>query len=509
MAIEIWLAKKIIYLLTLLFVIGIDSTLAQENYEKPNIILILADDLGYGDIASYDPDYAQISTPNADRLVEQGMYFTDAHTPSAVCTPTRYGLLTGRYAWRTRLQKHVLRPFDPPLISAERLTVGDLLKNQGYKTALIGKWHLGMKWPMRNNRIIFDEPIAEGPTTRGFDYYFGNDVPNYPPYTFIENDQILAPPTEYFLGNKEMVLNYEGPIAPGWQFDQIMPTLVNKGETFVRNHAKAKKPFFLCMSLTIPHEPIAPSESFQGRSGIAPEADLIMEVDWALGQVMKALDKHGLTNNTLLIFTSDNGHSSYTGGLEALQQAGHRVSGPFRGVKSNIWEGGHRVPFIVRWPGIVDPGSHSDQMIVLTDMLATVADIVNINLPDNAGEDSKSILPLLEGNPERPVRDSAIFHSADGRFAIREGQWKLILGPGSGGYGTEPSDETAIKQGLPSVQLYNLKEDPGETTNLQADHPAIVERLKNFLEQYVLEGRTTQGTPQENDVKVISNITPD
>lgn len=457
--------------------------------DKPNIVVVLADDFGFGDAACYDPQFSKIPTPNIDRLFHEGMHFTDAHSSSSVCTPSRYSLLTGRYNWRTRLQGAVLPPYAAPLIAADRLTVAGLLKQQGYTTACIGKWHLGWDWPKAGGKEVFDRPIAGGPTTRGFDSYFGTDVPNYPPYAFIKNDHLTAQPTEQFSGSKEMYIRRSGPMAPGWKFDRILPTIAEKAVSFIGERAKSGQPFFLYLALTTPHEPISPSEQFKGKSGISPVGDLIMETDWALGQVMEALAKQGLTGDTLLLFTCDNGHCPYTG-LEPFEKAGHRVSGPLRGHKFDPWEGGHRLPFIVRWPGVVRPDSQCSQPVSLTDFMATCAAITGAQLPPNAAEDSFSILPLLKGD-DHPVRETVVSHSSKGIFSIQRGGWKLIVGQDS----AHPGDTAP-------GQLYNLSNDIGETKNLYTQNPEIVGELTALLKHCVENGRSTPGPSQKNDVPV-------
>ncbi|MEI8079341.1 MAG: arylsulfatase [bacterium] len=465
---------------------------------KPNIVIVLADDFGFGDAACYDPQHSKIPTPNIDRLAREGMRFTEAHSPSAVCTPTRYGLLTGRYNWRSTLQAGVLRPFDPPLIAPSRLTLASLLKQQGYQTACIGKWHLGWNWPRRNKEVAFDQPIAGGPTTRGFDTYFGTDVPNYPPFAFIENDRLTAQPTAQFEGSKEMYVRWGGAMVPGWQFEQILPTLAEKAVDYIGQRAKTKQPFFLYFPLTTPHEPLAPSAQFKGKSGISAVGDLIMESDWALGQVLDALATNGLADNTLIIFTADNGHCGYTG-VKPFIKAGHRVSGPFRGYKFDAWDGGHHEPFVARWPGVVKPGSQCAQVACLTDIMATCAEITGAQLPPNAAEDSFSLLPLLKGS-ERPVREAVVSHSGAGIFAIRRGDWKLILGQGRGTAAQKnPKEE--------SGQLYNMAADIGETANLYAQQPEIVAELTALLKKCVDDGRSTPGPKQKNDVNVDWNKT--
>ena len=454
----------------------------------PNIVVILADDMGVGDIQALWPD-GKIPTPYLDRLVGEGISFTDAHSASAVCTPTRYGLLTGRYSWRTRLQEWVIDAYEAPLIAAGRLTLPGFLKRHGYATACIGKWHLGWEWKGegegRAMKADFAAPIEGGPTTRGFDYYFGTHVPNFPPFTFIENDRIVTQPTAKNKADRDIVVGFDGaPMAPGWQFDRILPTITKRAVDYVHERAKTDYPFFLFFSMTSPHEPISPSDGFKGKSGIAPIADFIMETDWSAGQVIEALEKAGVADNTLVIFTADNGHSHYTG-WDALVACGHQPSGPYRGRKGQIWEGGHRVPFVVRWPGKVEPGSRSGELICLNDVMATCAAIVGERLPDCAAEDSVSLLPAFDGSPPEPLREALVSHDVEGQFAIRQGPWKVVI--------------LAQKEGEPSYELYNLERDRAETRDVSADNPEIVERLLKLLDRYVELGRSTPGAPQPND----------
>jgi len=448
---------------------------------NPNIVIVLADDFGFGDAACFDPQFSKIPTPNIDRLAAEGMRFTAAHSSSAVCTPTRYGLLTGRYNWRSTLQAGVIKPFDEPLIASNRLTVAGMLKQQGYHTACIGKWHLGWSWPRNGEEVVFDQPIAAGPVTRGFDYYFGTDVPNYPPYTFIENDRVTVLPTEIIPRAVAVAsgVNVNGAMAPGWKFENILPTLAGKAVEYIDQRAKTKQPFFLYFPLTTPHQPFTPSARFKGKSGISAVGDLVMETDWALGEVMTALERNGLAGNTLVIFCADNGHNGST--AAPFQKAGHRVSGPFRGYKAGILEGGHRGPFAARWPGIVKPGSQCGQLISLVDVMATCAEITGAKIPDNVAEDSFSFLPLLQGE-NQPIREAVITHSSAGVFAIQRGDWKFIAGPAGG--------------------LYNMDTDIGETKNLAAQHPELVTELTALLKKQIDAGRSTPGPKQTNDVPV-------
>lgn len=471
------------------------SAVGQETNRRPNIVYILADDLGYGDVHCLNPERGKIPTPNLDRLAGQGMVFTDAHSSSAVCTPSRYSILTGRYNWRSRLQQGVLAAYGAPLIAQDRLTVPALLKRQGYTTACIGKWHLGWQWPRQGKELDFTRPIADGPTTRGFDYYFGTDVPNYPPYCFIENDRTVGLPSvplpKELLGNN--MASVAGPALPGWKLDAILPTITDKACEFVRTRAQAGTPFFLYLPLTSPHTPLAVTEAWQGKSGLGKYADYVMETDAMIGRVLEALEQSGATTNTIIIATSDNGCAPYIG-VAQLEGKGHFPSAQFRGYKSDLWDGGHRIPFIVRWPGVVKPGSSCNQTVCEMDLMATCADLLGVKLPDNAGEDSVSFLPLLKGSRHR-VRNALVHHSIKGNFAIRQGQWKLELCPGSGGWS---KGRVADAPG----QLYDLTQDVGERTNQYVQHPELVKRLIEELQKTVADGRSTPGQRQTNDVPV-------
>lgn len=489
---------------------------------KPNIVFILCDDLGYGDVKCNNPA-GKIATPRIDKLAASGIRFTDAHSTSSVCTPTRYGVLTGRYNWRSRLQSGVLGGLSPRLIEPGRLTVAALLQQNGYHTAAVGKWHLGMDWvkrtgqptPERNDietsnqvwSVDFTEPIAGGPTSVGFDYFFGIAASlDMVPYTFIENDHVTVVPTV----NRSFPMTIgkpgqtrRGPATPEFTAEQVLPMLARKATDYIVQHApkaKAGQPFFLYLPFNSPHTPIAPTPEWRGKSGISPYADFVMETDWAVGEVLDALDRNGVADNTLVIFASDNGCSP-AANIPELQAAGHEPNGPWRGHKADIWDGGHRVPFIVRWPGRVRPGTTSDQLITLMDFMATCADLVGVKLPDNAGEDSVSFLPGLLGKADKPLREALVHHSIQGKFSIRQGRWKLELCPGSGGW-SSPKDPEALKQGLPSIQLYDMASDLAERKNLQTEQPEVVARLTKLLEKYVADGRSTPGQPQPNDGKI-------
>jgi len=498
------------YCLALLFCAALSLTTAAA--ERPNIVYILCDDLGYGDVKALNPQ-GKIATPNMDRLAAAGMAFTDCHSSSAVCSPTRYGVLTGRYNWRSRLKKGVLGGYSPRLIEDGRLTVASFLKQRGYATAAIGKWHLGMDFPLKGGGIArdyadeanvdFGKPIANGPTAVGFDYYFGISASlDMPPYTFIENDRVIANPT----GHQEKWGNVRaGAKAPDFVFDRVLPTVTAKAIEWIDHHAadarSGKQPLFLYLPLNAPHTPIVPTQDWQGKSGLNAYGDYVMETDWAVGQVLQAIDKAGLTDSTLLVMTSDNGCSPQANFPELLAK-GHNPSYVSRGYKADIYDGGHHIPFFVRWPGHIKPGSTTGQIACLTDFFATVAEVIGEKLPDAAAEDSVSLLPVLT-NPalDKPLREAIVHHSIDGCFAIRQGNWKLELCPGSGGW-SAPRDPAAFREGLPAIQLYDMGADVAEKNNVQSANPAIVERLTKLLEKYVSEGRSTAGAPQENTTPV-------
>jgi arylsulfatase A-like enzyme len=452
----------------------------------------MADDMGYGDLCCYNRD-SKIPTPNMDRLAEEGIRFTDAHSPSAVCTPTRYGVLTGRYCWRTRLKRGVLNGYSPCLIDVKRTTVASLLKRYGYATACIGKWHLGLG---SDRRTDFSKPLAPGPNALGFDYFYGISASlDMPPYCYIENDRVVKEPTLMVEAGEASKDGWwrKGPIAPGFKHVGVMPTITEKAVAYIDKHAKSSRtsPFFMYFALPAPHCPIAPADFVKGRSQAGGYGDYVVEVDWSVGEIMKALERNGLTENTLIMVTSDNGSPGRTKIKRApysiIEVYGHYPSGNLRGIKADIWDGGHREPFVARWPARIRAGSTSDELICLTDLLATCAAIVGAKLPNNVGEDSYNILPvLLSRKVHKPIRKAVVHHSGSGIFAIRQGKWKLILGRGSGGF-TKPS-RVKPKPGEPQGQLYDLHKDPAETNNLWAEHLGIVQRLTDLLEKYRKQG---------------------
>jgi arylsulfatase A len=444
--------------------------------ETPNIVVILADDLGYGDVQCLNPARGKIKTPNFDRLAKEGMTFTDMHSGSSVCSPTRYGLLTGRYAWRTRLQKSVLDNYVQPLIAADRLTLPAMLKPHGYHSTCIGKWHLG--FTIEGVKVEAGKPpdlakgamTKDGPITRGFDEFFGFHHSRTMRSVF-ENDRVtqIVEPVDF------------------------LPFSVKHAGNYIADRAKTGKPFFVYLPLNSPHLPLVPSKAWKGKSGLGDYADFVMETDWAVGEVLRALEKAGVEKNTLVIATADNGCSPEAG-VAALEKQGHFPSALLRGYKSDIWDGGHRVPFIARWPSKVKAASRSDQLLCLTDLMATFGEIVGAKLPDQAGEDSVSFLPSLLGTDKAPLREAVVHHSIEGKFAIRQGKWKLCLCTGSGGW-TPGGDKEP-------VQLYDVSKDLGETTNVAKANSEVVAKLTALLQKYIADGRSTPGVKQANDVKV-------
>ncbi len=486
---------------------------------KPNVIVFLADDLGYADIQSYG---GRIPTPHIDRLAADGMKFTDAHSTSSVCTPTRYSLLTGRYNWRSRLKRGVLGGLSPRLIEPGRMTVASMLQAEGYHTACIGKWHLGMDWVVKPGAEIselsiepreqvfnvdYSQPITNGPGSVGFDFFYGISASlDMVPYTFIKNDRVTSLPTEdrdflMMWGREKGGRTRKGPTAPDFDAMDVLPVMVQQCVEFIErsaDDAHAGKPFFLYVPFASPHTPILPTPDWQDKSGVNPYADFLMETDAAVGEVLAALAQHQLTDNTLVIFTSDNGCSPQAK-FDELAAHDHYPSGPLRGHKADLFEGGHRIPMVVSYPGVTAAGTVSEQVVCLTDIFATVAAAIGVDdLAADMAEDSFSFLTALKGETSASgVRESLVSHSINGSFAIRRGDWKLMLCGDSGGWSApRPGSPAAGK--LPSRQLYHLGEDLAEQENRIADRPEVAAELLELLENLVAEGRSTPGPRQEN-----------
>ncbi|WP_242203078.1 sulfatase family protein [Aestuariivivens insulae] len=483
----------------------------QETVNPPNIVYVLADDLGIGDVKAFNAN-GKIETPNLDKLSADGIIFTDAHTSSSVCTPTRYGILTGRYNWRSELKNGVLTGTSKALIPNGRATVASFLKENGYYTGFIGKWHLGWDWaktqsdsllgngwdPGDFKNIDFSKPITNGPNDVGFDYAYGHSGSlDMAPYVYVENGMPTAIPDTITVNKAKYSWWREGPTSPDFVHEDVTPNFFRRSFNFIKKQAQEEKPFFLYLALPSPHTPILPTEEWQGKSGLNPYADFVMEVDDYMGQLQAAIQEAGIEDNTIVIFTSDNGCSPQAD-YEVLATFDHDPSSIYRGHKADIFEGGHRVPFIVKWPSKVKAGSVSNKTICTTDLFATCADIVNAKLNDNEAEDSFSLFPLLMNNEQEFKRKATIHSSINGSFAIRQGDYKLVMAPGSGGW-SFPRPNSKEEKTLPEIQLYNLVTDPGETQNIYKEHPEKVTELKTLLEKQILEGRSTPGKPQKND----------
>ncbi|MFP6875178.1 MAG: arylsulfatase [Verrucomicrobiales bacterium] len=461
--------------------------------EKPNIIFILADDLGFGDVHALNPA-SRIPTPNLDRLAKEGMCFTDAHSPSAVCTPTRYGVLTGRYCWRSRMKSGVLNGYSKPLIEPGRPTVASFLSKNGYHTACVGKWHLGLGFVQKENPgnkqdFDYSKSLADGAHTRGFDFsYIIPASLDFPPYVYIKNGRVTAAPDREQPATPFPAYLRRGPIGADFIMEDALDHLVDQATGFLASlKVPDKKPFFLYLPLSSPHKPVLPHRRFRGKTNLGPYGDFVHQTDAMVGKVLDALDSNGLTDNTLIFFTSDNGSFMYNKPgapdhvddrkVQAFRPGNHTANGSLRGTKADVWEAGHRVPFFARWPGTIKPGSKCEKTITHTDLFATCAALIGADLPGKAAEDSYSWLPLLENREDEFKRAPVINHSANGTFAIRDNDWKLILGNGSGG--------REAPRGKPfgkPYQLYDLNTDPGEKKNVAKKYPEIVRRLSSRCE---------------------------
>ncbi len=480
--------------------------------QKPNVIIVLADDLGYGDIGAFNPQ-SMIKTPFIDQIAAEGMMFTDAHTTSAVCTPTRYALLTGRYNWRTRLKEGVLTGKSKALIASDRTTLGSMLQANGYHTAFIGKWHLGMDWGLKDGELFqpggwnpedydqldFSKPIENAPGTRGFDYSLALPASlDIAPYVYVENNKLTSIPTKSTIDEGEYSWWRKGPTSDDFIHEQVTPLFFEKSLEYIQEQANSDNPFFLYLALPSPHTPILPTEEWRDKSGMLPYADFMMQIDHHMGQLNQVLKEAGIDENTILIFTSDNGCSP-AAGFEKMDEMGHFPSGPFRGHKADIYEGGHRVPTIIKWPNHIQAGTKNTQTISQVDFMATLADLVDYDLKADEGVDSFSLLSLLNADSsDDETRPASVYHSINGSFAIREGDWKLITTKGSGGW-SFPRPGDSAEADLPEMQLYNLSEDPGETKNLYEEYPGRAEELLGQLIQIIKKGRSTVGPAQPND----------
>ncbi len=461
---------------------------------QPHIVLLMADDMGFGDVAALNPA-SKISTPHLDALAAAGMTFPDAHTPSSVCTPTRYGLLTGRYCWRSRLKRGVLNGYGPPLIDAQQPTIASFLKSQGYHTGIVGKWHLGLGFARQgkqdSRQIDYGQPVADGPQQHGFDYsYIIPASLDFPPYVFVNDGRVTGRPTLTQPAQPFPGFVRRGERAADFVMESCLDHLLDQAVGYIKRQARAQTPFFLYFPLTAPHKPVLPHSRFRGVTQLGPYADFVAQVDWTVGQVIGALERAQIADNTLLIYTSDNGSFMYRRvepgftdhvqdpTVQAYRPEHHSANAAFRGTKADIWEAGHRVPFFVRWPGVVRAGSRCDHPLCLTDVFSTLAEVIGQPVPPAAAPDSFSFLPLLHERPHTRPRPPIIHHSAAGMFAVRHGKWKLVLGNGSGGR-EQPRGKPFSKP----YMLYNLETDAVEHNDCSEQNPKIVRRLEQAFEQ--------------------------
>ena len=469
---------------------------------NPNILLIMVDDLGLGDLSC---QYAKdVQTPNIDRLFHQGVRMDNFYANSSVSSPSRAGLLTGCFPDMVGVPG-VIRT-DPKgswgYLSPDATLLPEMMKKAGYQTAIIGKWHLGWDWnniEAGKDSVDFSKPITNGPTTRGFDYFYGIIASlDMAPYVYVENDMPTALPDRETV-NDGMKYWRKGPTASDFDHEQTLPNFINRAVDYIHDKSKEDKPFYLYLPLPAPHTPILPIKEYQGKSGLNPYGDFVLMVDDMVGKVMKALKEAGVEDNTIIVFSTDNGCSPQAK-FDELQAKGHYPSYIYRGHKADLFDGGHRIPCVVRWPARVKPHV-VDQTVCLTDFFATFAAVADYQLRDSEGEDSYNILPLLLNEKEGEViREATVHHSINGDFTIRKGEWKLLLSPGSGGWSfPKPGTDDEVIKTLPSVQLYNMQSDPAEKNNVYAEHPEVVKELKDLMIKYVKEGRSTPGTPQKND----------
>lgn len=493
----------------------------RKKMAKPNIIFIMADDMGYGDLGCYNPD-SKIPTPNMDRLAKEGMRFTDAHSPDAVCTPTRYSVLTGKHCWRSGFRNGVLwSGYDKPLITDE-LTVGRLMQKNGYKTAAFGKWHLGMSFQAKDgsgvfvpsgigkpyqpqgaegheDAVDFTKPITGGPNDVGFDYFFGlAGSINIEPYCFVENRYTVGIPTTWRPKNTptspdQLYGGESGLMVEGWKDKNVGPEITRRAQRFmIKTHREnPNKPFFMYYASPLPHMPCVPAQFSKGASKAGVRGDVVSQLDWTIGQIISTLKQLGIEGNTLIMVTSDNGAVKNS---DEGKDFGHKSCGDFRDYKGQIYEGGHRVPLIAKWPGNIKPDTISDEVICLTDLMHTCAAVVGAKLPNDSGQDSYNILPVLLGRPyNKPLREATMHMDWALRFSIRQGDWKLVkLAPDeiAWDHAVNYLKEYKNQDYNTPPELYNLVDDPAETTNLAKKHPEIVKRLNNLIEKYKAQGRS-------------------
>ena len=476
------------------------SSLLANDAAVPNIVFILADDMGYGDVQVLNSK-SQIPTPNLNRLAAQGMTFTDAHSPSAVCTPTRYATLTGRYSWRSRLKSGVLNGYSGPLIETDRPTVASHLKQNGYHTAVFGKWHLGLGFQKNeNNAWDWEKPLTYSPVDAGFERSLVIPASlDFPPYVYIEGHQITGKPNRKQAATKFPEFLRSGELGSDFSMVDCLDRLTESATDHILASAKSDKPFFLYFPLSAPHKPVMPHPRFRGKSKLGPYGDFVVQVDWTVGQVLNAIDKAGIAENTLVIFTSDNGSFMFRRtdsseadhvkdpSVQAYYEGNHTANGPLRGTKADIWEAGHRVPFFARWPGVIESGSTCQRTICHVDLFATAAAVAKSKLPPPAiaAPDSFDLSPLFTGKEAQFNRAPVVHHSGSGMFAIRDGDWKLVLGNGSGG-----REAPKGRRFSPPWQLFNLKADLAEASDQIQSEPEIAAGLQGELFKMLVEEKS-------------------
>ncbi|MBI1247886.1 sulfatase-like hydrolase/transferase [bacterium] len=488
------------------FVLLLALTASARATELPNIVILYADDMGFGDLNANNPD-SKIPTPNLDRLAHEGVRMTDAHSSSGICSPSRYALLTGRFHWR---KFHgIVQAFGPPAIAPDELTIAEMLKQKGYRTACVGKWHLGWNWDeaikpntkigqvggnrvIQPDRIDWSKSVSGGPLSHGFDYYFGDDVPNFPPYAWFEDDKVVTKPT-VFLDKTPKTPEGSWSVRPGpavkdWDFWAVVPRLADKTVDWIGQQKGKDGPFFLYVPFNSPHAPIVPTKEFEGKSQAGPFGDFVNMTDAMAGKILQAIKDNGFEDNTIVIFTADNGAEKYA--YDRVKNYGHWSSTPFRGVKRDLYEGGHHVPFVVKWPGHVQPDSVNDSMVSQVDIMATLGAIVGTSIPDNQAIDSYNQLAVWTAGEESP-RSSIVHNTFDKAYAIRDGQW-LFINAKTGAHSKTPKwfdDERGyVEDGLPG-ELYDLKNDVDQKHNLYAEKPALVKQLKEKLESIRSHGQ--------------------
>lgn len=504
--------KKTIYIIIISFmpIISCFSNIKnsiKKRFSKPNIIYILTDDLGYGDIRGLNPN-SKIPTPNLDRMVEEGVHFTDAHSNSSVSTPTRYGILTGRYAFRSNLKKGVLYSYSPPLIEPTRVTIASFLSENGYNTACIGKWHLGLNWfinkksdidtiphnsflPIGEEKVDFTKQVKGGPDELGFNYsYILPASLDMSPYCYIRNGFVVNPPTAYTAEkNQEVegrgVFWRAGRMSENFDFYNALPDFVDTACTYIRNNAHQEAPFFMYLALPSPHTPWVPQKNYEGKSGAGRYGDYVFMTDDLIGRILKTIKSENMEENTIIIVTSDNASDWRPSDIDEWN---HRANYIFKGRKADIYEGGHRIPFIAQWKGVIPAGHKSGQIMCTTDLIGTIAGMLRINMPEKGAEDSYNLWPAFIGNPKKEIRNAIIHHSYEGFFSIRQGKWKFTPHLGSGGFTDPVSIPSPINSSVGT--LYDLKTDPQEKNNLFEKQPEIVSKLNSLLEKYIKQGYT-------------------